>query len=259
MTNNTRSPRRDWQPPSLDDLLNESDETDVPASASESIARTNEHTARRPTSADFANGFADTAPDNGYRRRPSDGEYMGTDFATTLFAEKGKRKPKTSSRLAYAPSRSERRWASLAHAAAIATIIAGIGSAGVLALFLLTIPLGIYFYWRTRSEFVAYQALQAFAFQALGTVGWLILLIGGALAGVLVTALLVIFVVTIPLLIIFVPLFALYLVGVIALPFITLFYSMVAAFQTARGFDYRIPWVGRWIEHQLSNGFMSRL
>lgn len=141
----------------------------------------------------------------------------------------------------------ERRAAALAH-----------GSAwGALLLFPLTIfiPLLVYLRYRKESPYVAFHALQAFALQALGTLGALAVLVIGVIVwslGMAVAALLV--VVGIGLLL--VPLWA--LVGVVlllvplAMPLAMLLFATMGAYETYHGRDFRYPYVARWIDRQLT-------
>src|SRR5436305_1441303 len=76
----------------------------------------------------------------------------------------------------YQTTEEERQWAAFAHGSAVLTFLLGLMSGGILTLFSIFIPLGIYFYYRQRSEYVAYQALQAFVLQLLGTIGWFTIL-----------------------------------------------------------------------------------
>lgn len=72
-----------------------------------------------------------------------------------------------------------------AHLTALLTALVGAYTGGVGAALALLVPLGMYVYFSGRSRYVAYHALQATAFQAIGGVAWvgLTILVGGLLAG----------------------------------------------------------------------------
>ncbi|MHB8630127.1 MAG: DUF4870 domain-containing protein [Aggregatilineales bacterium] len=235
--------RRRLRVPSLDELLNGDGET------SDALPDENEADAEaRPTSDDFG-AFAGGAS----RPRESAG------FSSHDVYEKPKRKAKPSYQPLMGLTVEERRWAALAHASVLLTLLAAVGSAGILALVTLFVPLGIYFHWRTRSDYVAFQALQAFTLQALGTVGWLLLLLGGTIVGVLLIVTLAITLIGIPLLIVVIPALILFILATLVMPFGMLVYSLIAAFQTWNGVDYRLPRIARWIDRQMRGGFLADL
>ncbi len=159
----------------------------------------------------------------------------------------------------YSTSADERKWAALAHGSALLTMLLGLMTGGVTTLFTIFIPLGIYFYYRQRSEYVAYQALQAFALQLLGTVGWLAILVTGMLAGALlcfVLAITIIGIVVIPFVALAMILFA---VVSFALPLGMVVYGAIAGWETYQGKWYRLPWIGDWIDRQMHVGFLATL
>src|SRR5579859_1666 len=207
--------------PSLEELLSDDDLSEQPSDGEYE---------GRPSSSDFASASGGTSDRT---RRLSEEEIYGY--------EKPKRKAKVTPRRFYGLTASERRWAGIAHASVLLTLVASIASGGLLTLFALLVPLGIYFHWRQRSEYVAFQALQAFALQALGTVGWLILLVAGSIVGVLIMALLAITLIGIPLLIVAIPAFLLFILATLCMPFAMIVYSLIAAFQSWQGIDYRLP------------------
>ncbi len=215
--------------PSLDDLLNdrELDQYDQSAEQDDLFEE-------RPTSDDFVEPLEkpkrhDSAP----RRKPIRSRTGTTD--------------------------EERRWATIAHASALLTLFLGVPSAGFMTLITLFIPLGIYFYWRKKSEYVAFQALQAFTLQVLGTVGWLVLLTVGMLIGALLLVILAITIVGLILYPVVIPAMILFAVGSFALPLGMIVYSMIAAFQTWQGVDYRLPRIGKWIDNQMHSHFLSEV
>lgn len=196
--------------------------------------------------------------------RPRTEDFIGSERPTDFGKVKrgmdfGPRKAKFSRPNRIATTEEERRWATLAHLSAILTLVLGLGSAGLLSIFSLFIPFGIYLHWRHKSEYVAFQALQAFTLQVLGTVGWLALLVVGSLAFVILSVALLITIVGALLLIVLVPLFVLLVLGSFAMPIGMLVYSIIAALQTNQGADYRLPRIGRWIDRQMYNGFLETI
>lgn len=183
----------------------------------------------------------------------------------TIIPPKEKPKRTTSGGRKYKESRyvatdaEERRWATLAHGSALLTMAAALFSAGTLSLFTLMIPLAIYFYWRRKSEYVAFQALQAFTLQVLGTVGWLAFLVVGTLLFALITVILALTVVGLLLMIVLVPLFVILVLASFGLPISMVVFSIIAMTQTNEGKQYRLPRIGRWIDHQMYNGFLSEM
>jgi len=153
----------------------------------------------------------------------------------------------------------ERMWAAIAHGSALLTLVVGLVTGGLATLFTLFIPLGIYFAYRQRSEYVSYAALQAFALQLVGTVGWVAVLMAGVLVGALLCVVLAITLVGI-LLIPFVALaIVLFVVATFALPLGMVVYGTIAAWQTYQGQRYRYPWIGDWIDRQMHAGFLATL
>jgi uncharacterized Tic20 family protein len=154
----------------------------------------------------------------------------------------------------------ERLWATVAHASAWLTIFGGIITIGAIVPLSIFVPLVIYFMFRKRSDYVAFHALQAFVLQLLGTVGaFALLTIGGTVwaLGMVVAALLVFLLIGF----ILVPLWGIVgialMLAVVALPLAMLFYSVVAAYTTYRGEDYRYPVIARWVDRQLAGGLLN--
>jgi uncharacterized Tic20 family protein len=154
----------------------------------------------------------------------------------------------------------ERLWATAAHASAWLTVFGGIFTLGAILPVSIFVPLVIFFLFRKRSDFVAFHALQAFVLQLLGTVGaFALLTIGGTVwaLGMVVAALLVFLLVGF----ILVPLWGIVgvalLVVVTLMPVAMLFYSVVAAYTTYRGEDYRYPVISRWVDRQLAGGLLN--
>lgn len=153
----------------------------------------------------------------------------------------------------------ERTWAALAHASALITLIT-LFSTGPGVVLTLLIPLGIYLFYRRRSEYVAYHALQAFTMQTVATIGaFAILLVGGLILGILigVSALFSIVLVGIPFLIIFSLMFLVLLGVTLMAPFVMLIYGMIAANAAWNGRNYRYPYVADWVDDQLTNGRLN--
>lgn len=148
----------------------------------------------------------------------------------------------------------ERKWASLAHGSTLLTALAALFSGGLLVLVTMFVPLLIYFSFRKRSEYVAFHALQAFTVQLLGTVGWMVLVLVGTLVSValmIVAAILIIVLIGIVLLPLVIVTYILFLLASLALPLGMVIYSVIAMTETWGGHDYRIPYVGRWVENQM--------
>lgn len=121
----------------------------------------------------------------------------------------------------------ERLWAMLAHLSVLLNLVTGF--LGVFT------PLVIYFIFKDRSRFVAYQAMQSFIFQL---VFW-----GGA--GILVGVMWAI-----------VGVLSAILIGLICIPFAILFsflplgaliYGVIGAIQTYQGEDFRYWLIADWV------------
>jgi len=117
----------------------------------------------------------------------------------------------------------------------------------------------IYFYYREKSEYVAYHALQAFALQVLGTIGWIAVLAAGGLVGTLLIVILAITIVgllVVPFVVLGMVLFA---VASFGLPIGMVVFGLIAAWEAYQGKWYQVPYVGRWIEQQMHGGFLTNL
>jgi len=116
----------------------------------------------------------------------------------------------------------------LAHASVILGFLTG-GLAGV------AITLVIWLVYKDKSRYVAFQAMQALVFQL-------------AVAAVLIAGgfTMVISFITICL----IPLGLILLLGLIALPFVALFYGLYAAYETYYGEDFEYAWVGEFVRKQ---------
>lgn len=153
----------------------------------------------------------------------------------------------------------ERTWAALAHASMILTVLFGLSSGGLLALLTIFIPLVIYLAYRQRSEFVAYHALQAFVMQAIGTVGWAVVLLAGVLVGVIISTVMAITVIGLPVAFVTILATILFVVVSLVMPLAMIVYGAIAAWEAHLGVRYRIPFVGDWIDRQMHTGFLKSL
>ena len=110
------------------------------------------------------------------------------------------------------PTQAELNWAMLAHLSSILTAFVSLSTTGWGTVVVLLVPLGIYLYFRERSPYVAFHALQATAFQSFAgitfilgvavttgllTIGWVITaLLSIVLVGLLLIPFVLIFTVT---------------------------------------------------------------
>lgn len=135
--------------------------------------------------------------------------------------------------------------AALAHASVLVTVILGT-PAGIGVPVGLAVPLVMYLSYRKQSRFIALHALQAFAYQLIGTlvvatlgvlvaVAWTV---SGSLAAVLIGLALMPFAMTLTLL----------LVGAAVA---WLVYGLYAAYQVYQGRDFRYWLIGEWIEREV--------
>ncbi len=156
---------------------------------------------------------------------------------------------------AVGPSAEERRWAAIAHASSLLTLLVSLATVGIGGVFFVLIPLAIYLSFRDKSEYVAFHAAQAVAIQLVGSVGLLLGLIAGALLVVLLWALVgLLSIILVGLVLIPVALvvtLALVLLALLA-PFVLGGFSLVAAIQTGGGEDYDYPYIGRLVRSWLA-------
>lgn len=151
----------------------------------------------------------------------------------------------------------ERTWAALAHASMVLTVMLGLFSGGFLAVMTIFIPLGIYFAFRQRSEFVAFHALQAFTLQAIGTVGWVIVLLVGVLIGVIISTVMAITVLGLPVAFLAVLATIIFAAASLVMPLGMIVYGGIAAWEAYQGVRYKIPFLGDWIDKQMHSGFLK--
>ncbi len=148
----------------------------------------------------------------------------------------------------------ERLWAALAHASFLITVLAGIATGGLAGLVMVFAPLLIYVGFRDRSRFVAYHALQAFAAQLMGTIGWITLLtIGSLIFAVAITlaAIASVLLIGIPFVLLFGLLYVVFVLAMLALPLVIAMLSIAGAVSTYNGQDFRYPVIAAWIERQM--------
>jgi uncharacterized protein len=127
----------------------------------------------------------------------------------------------------------ERTWAMLAHLSILLNLVTGV--------FGPVVPLVIYFVYKDRSRYLAYQSLQAFVFQLLWWIG------GGAVIGTTwaITGILSIFIVGL----VCIPIAIL----ISFLPIIVLIYGVVAGIRTSQGEDFKYWLIGDWVRGTLIN------
>lgn len=124
----------------------------------------------------------------------------------------------------------ERTWAMLAHLSVLLNLVTGFLGVGAALL--------IYFLFRKRSRYVAYQAMQSFLFQLLFWAGGGIIIgamwaVVGALSAILVGILLI------PVALVLTFVFAL-------MPILALVYGVIGGVRTSSGEDFRYWLVGDW-------------
>lgn len=153
----------------------------------------------------------------------------------------------------------ERTWSSLAHLSFLLTLGAGIVN-GFFPLVLMFIPLVIYFSFRDRSRFVAFNALQGFASQLVMIVGWPIMFIVGTLIygiAMLIAGVASIVLIGIPFLLLFTALYLLFVGGMLLLPVAMSILSLMGAYHNYTGKDFRYPFIANWIDRQSSGGIQT--
>lgn len=157
----------------------------------------------------------------------------------------------------------ERLWGALAHISALMTVGVGIVTGGWAFMLMLFVPLLIYGVFRSRSRYVAFQALQAFALQLIGTVGWALITVLGTLifAGlIIVSGLASIVLVGIPFLILFTLLLVVFWLVMAVVAFaLNIVLPIIAALTVYNGGDFRYPFIARWVEDQLSGSVLKTM
>lgn len=143
--------------------------------------------------------------------------------------------------------------AALAHTSILLTLILGVAG-GIGVLIGPAVALAMYFGYRERSRFVAFHALQSFAYQVAGVLLYAVFVavsavwiaiawtVSGLLSAVLVGLLMMPFALLMTLLL------ALLLVIV---PLIWLGYGLYASYQVYQGRNFRYWLIGEWIEREV--------
>lgn len=153
-------------------------------------------------------------------------------------------------------SEQERNWAAMAHATSILTLIF-LFAGGPAVILPLLVPLSIYLYHRSRSNYVAFHALQAFTMQTVGTIGAMLLLaVGVPVLGILIL-ISAITIIGIPIAIVLAFVLVGLVLGALAMPILMVIYGSIASYAAYRGRNYRYPYVADWVDDQLSNGFLG--
>jgi uncharacterized Tic20 family protein len=152
----------------------------------------------------------------------------------------------------------ERLWAMLAHASSVLTFLIMFTTGGVGTILSVLVPMGIYLYYRKRSEFVAFHALQAFTMQVLGTVGFFLVVVVGSIAFFIAMIVMAITIIGIPIALILFLVWILFIIGTFIMPLGMLVYGVIAAFSAWDGKYFRYPYVADWVDDQLNNGFLRR-
>jgi len=131
----------------------------------------------------------------------------------------------------------ERTWAMLAHLSVLLNLFTGF--------FGPIVALIIYFVYKDRSRYMAYQSMQAFVFQLIWWVG------GGLLIGGIWGATGLLSIVLIGLLCIPFALIATFIL--LIMPLVSLVYGVVGGIQASQGQDFRYWLVGDWVRGTLTN------
>src|SRR3990170_5654487 len=130
----------------------------------------------------------------------------------------------------------ERTWAMVAHLSVLANLVTGFLGP--------IVALIIYFVYKDRSRYVAYQSMQAFVFQLIWWVG------GGLLIGGIWGATGLLSIVLIGLLCIPFALIATFIL--LIMPLVSLVYGVVGGIQASQGQDFRYWLVGDWVRGTLT-------
>lgn len=147
----------------------------------------------------------------------------------------------------YSPTSDERNWAMLAHLSSLLTLVVGVSTGGLVVVGALLVPLGIYLYFRERSAYVAFHALQATAFQSFAGITFVIgagliagtLAVGWIITGVLSVVLIGLLLIPLALIFTFTSLF-----GLLAWPVVALGYTLRGGYLAYHGRYFEYPAVG---------------
>ena len=143
-------------------------------------------------------------------------------------------------------TREETNWAAVAHASILLTLLLGLSTGGVAAIFGPIVPANIWYAYRDRSEYVMEQARQATLFQVAGLLGLLALALVGAILvaiGWVVSAVLVLVLIGVLLLVVMLIVTLLWGGALIALPFAQVIYGCYAAVEAYNGRPFRYWWI----------------
>ncbi|MBN2470335.1 MAG: DUF4870 domain-containing protein [Anaerolineae bacterium] len=154
----------------------------------------------------------------------------------------------------------ERLWAALAHLSFWLTVITAFFTDGWSVLGMAFVPLVIYFSFRDKSDFVAFHALQAFAAQVIGTLGWLVLLLIGSIVfsiAITIAGLASVVLIGIPFVIIFSLLFIVFVLAMLVVPIAVFIMALIGGINTYNGNDFRYPIIAQWIDRQISSTSIS--
>ncbi len=142
-------------------------------------------------------------------------------------------------------TREEMNWAAVAHASILVTLLLGLSTGGLAAIFGLAIPAIIWAVYRDKSAYVADQARQATIFQLAGIVALLVLTLGGAMlvvVGWAVTAVLLVILVGLLLVPVMILLTVLWPIAILVLPITQVVYGCYAAAEAYNGRPFRYRW-----------------
>jgi uncharacterized Tic20 family protein len=148
-------------------------------------------------------------------------------------------------------TRVEMNWAAVAHGSILLTLLLGMGTGGLAALFGVAVPAIIWYVYRDKSEYVAEQARQATLFQLACFVALLALAIGGTLllvVGWLISGVLVLVLIGLLLIPVMVILSVLLVVAVVALPIVWVVYGCYAALETYNGRPFRYWYIADLVD-----------
>jgi len=191
---------------------------------------------------------------------PMDDDTVVEEYERRYNPEPRKRKAKPRSYAAWRVSDEEKLWSAVAHGSVWVTFLLSAPTSGVSLPFVVFVPLAIYFLFRSRSDFVAFHALQAFVLQLVCTIGALtVFLVGGAvwLIGLVIAALLMTLLIGFVLLPLWVLVGILVSIVLAVLPLIGLVLATVATVRVYRGGDFRYPFIGEWVDRQMAGGLLN--
>jgi uncharacterized Tic20 family protein len=139
--------------------------------------------------------------------------------------------------------------AALAHASVLLTLILG-AAGGIGALIGPAVALAMYFGYREKSRFVAFHALQSFAYQLVGVLLYAVFAAVSAvwisIAAIMSASLLLTIVG-----LLMMPLALLMVLVLVGAPFIWLGYGLYASYQVYQGRNFYYRFIGDWIEREV--------